>query len=98
MGEGGRQLLTTTLESNKSRNMQINWIGSAIPRGIISVDKKWRLKVANSFGLETVTEGTGRRDGRVKTVSDGNRNEYEDENGDEDRDAGGNGRVGVDKN
>ena len=31
-------------------------------------------------------------------MTDGNRDEYEDENGDEDRDAGGNGRVGVDKN
>ena len=31
-------------------------------------------------------------------MTDGNRDEYEDENGDEDRDAGGNGRVGVDEN
>ena len=71
MGEGGQQLLTTTtLESDTSGNMQI-LIGSsaAIPRGIISVDKKWRLKVGSNFRFDWRlfdgdTEGRTRRQGR----------------------------------
>ena len=37
--------------------------GSAIPRGIISVDKKWRLKVTNSFGARNCYRGENRAAG-----------------------------------
>ena len=52
-GWGGEDGDYLTLKSDTSGNIcRLIGSGSAIPRGIISVDRKWRLKVANSFGID----------------------------------------------
>ena len=78
-------------------------LGTAVPHGIILVDRRWRWKVASRFGRKTQSlsgdvitrrePGPGREggtsDGKRDRVGDGD--EDEDGNGHEDRDGGGTG-------